>query len=248
LHAGEETFGAIDNVFRHSITSFASMHFCSTSQYAERVHEIKKDAKDVYVVGAPSLDGIYKLNLLSKVELSDFCGMDIQVPTGLVTFHPQTFSKSNLADIEEFIKGLEVLDLKYIITASNVDEGGDLFNTKLKAFCRKKPKERVFIPSMGKIPYFSAMKYADIMIGNSSSGIIEAVAYNLPVVNVGTRQDGRFKTTNISDVPLDSKKIVEISTRLLRRKKASFKNPYVAHPSSSELIFRRINDYLEESI
>lgn len=245
VHAGEETFGAIDNVFRHSISLFADGHFCSAPAYVARVKEIKKDAKNVYCVGAPSLDGLRTLPLLSLEELEEFCKFKINKPTALVTYHPETYSTDIRKDIKTFIKALEKIDIRYIVTASNVDEGGDFFNSELVKFCKNKVESRVFIPSLGKVPYFSALKFVDVMIGNSSSGIIEAAAFNLPVVNIGDRQKGRYRTKNIIDSKLQVGLIQRATIRALKNGKRKIYNPYLLKGTSSA---RKIFDAIDRMI
>lgn len=240
LHAGEETFGAIDNVFRHSISLFADVHFCSLSQYAKRVKELKKDAKKIFVIGAPSLDEIESIETMSKEQLEKFCKFKIKEKTALVTLHPETYSKSISKDIRDFIKGLEKAELRYIVTSSNVDEGGDIYNNALKEFCAKDPDNRVFVQSLGKVAYFSTLQQVNLMIGNSSSGIIEAASFGLPVVNVGNRQSGRVRASGVFDCELQSSSIARAVKKALAKKPKKIVNPYKAKGSSAMKILQVI--------
>ncbi|WP_413287812.1 UDP-N-acetylglucosamine 2-epimerase [Bdellovibrio sp. HCB337] len=247
LHAGEETLGAIDNVFRHSISLFADAHFCSTPSYARRVQELKKDAHQVRVVGAPSLDGLRDFEVMTKAQFEDYTKFNLDAPTALVTFHPETYAENLQGNLREFVKALESLKIKFIVTASNVDEGGDLYNQELKKFCTRDTKNRVFINSLGKLGYFSALKYVDVMLGNSSSGIIEAAAFKLPVVNVGRRQEGRYQTKNIFNAKNTRSSIQSAAKKALKTGKRNVSNPYVLRSRSAPLIVSGIVQALKGS-
>lgn len=201
IHGGEVTFGALDDSIRHSVTKMASIHFPSIGQYASRIIQMGEEPERVYTVGALGMDNIMGIPLMTKNELEKFTGVDFSSGVVLMTYHPVTLDDYCLA-AEQTQVILNVLlrnGLLTIITMPNADSGGNAVYDVIQSYVRKHPDNFKFIKNLGQKAYLSAMKYARLMIGNSSSGIIESSAFRLPVVNIGDRQAGRFRTPNIID-------------------------------------------------
>lgn len=204
IHGGEVTQGAIDESIRHAITKMGYWHFATAAPYARRITQLGEDSTRVFVAGAPGIDNIARLPLLSRSDLADFIGLPLASPLLLCTFHPETLSALPVeAQIEEFIQALHHFpDATLIITGANADVGGKLINGMLQQFVEAHPNS-VFHPSLGSLRYLSAMKHADVIVGNSSSGMIEAPALGRATVNIGDRQKGRIRTAAVIDCACD---------------------------------------------
>ncbi len=200
IHGGETTLGVIDEGFRHSITKMAYIHFPSTKFYAKRIIRMGEQPKRIFAFGAPSLDNIRRQALLSKRQLEDNIGFKIRKHSVLVTYHPVTLERGTAEfQINEIFKALNSFDLSVIFTMPNADESSNVIFDNIKKYVdMHKTKAKVFI-SLGRIRYLSLLKYVDSMIGNSSSGLIEAPSFELPVVNIGDRQGGRIRARNVID-------------------------------------------------
>lgn len=210
LHGGEITLGAIDDIFRHAITKMAHLHFTAAVPYADRVIQMGEPPERVHNVGAVGLDNFKRLTL---PDLSSFCadiGIDPHSPYALVTYHPATMaSQSPLNGLEQILKALEAFpEMSVIVTKANADPGGRIINARLEAFESSNANRVKLAASLGQVRYLAAMKYAAMVLGNSSSGIIEAPAVDVPTVNVGVRQDGRLKAKSVIDTPEKADSIV----------------------------------------
>ena len=215
IHGGELTQGAIDDALRHSITKLAHFHFVATKEYARRVIQLGEEPWRVTVSGAPSLDNLNDIQLLSVDELETQYGLDLQQPPLLVTFHPVTLEYEQTQwQISELLKALSEFDLPIIFTLPNADTNGRIIIQAIETFVRNCPSAWIF-ENLGTVSYFSLMNVAAAMVGNSSSGIIEAASFKLPVVNIGTRQKGRFRNENVIDTDYDCIKISQAIDRSL---------------------------------
>lgn len=207
IHGGEKTLGAIDDCFRHSITHMASIHFTAAEPYRNRVINLKENSEHVYNVGALSFDNLKSMRLLSTSEFLEKFKIDLAIKSILITFHPETVSfERNVLYIEILIDVLKDLSgYQYIITMPNADTMGNIIRDKLNLFIEETP-HAIGIESFGTIGYLSCMKYCSFMMGNTSSGFIEAAFFNKPVINLGSRQNGRIITPNIinSDITRES--------------------------------------------
>ncbi|WP_276091115.1 UDP-N-acetylglucosamine 2-epimerase [Pedobacter sp. JY14-1] len=198
LHGGETTLGAIDNIFRHAITLASKWHFVATDQYAKRVAEIRGSSEHIYNVGALSLAGISEMELLTQQEFKERWGIDLSLKTILMTFHPETVNSSlNAHHIMELMQVIDdTTDYQFLITMPNADTSGNLIRTILTN--ETENNDRVFlIENLGSQSYFSALKYCSFLLGNTSSGIIEAASFGKYVINVGNRQEGRACSENV---------------------------------------------------
>ncbi|MFT6746193.1 MAG: GDP/UDP-N,N'-diacetylbacillosamine 2-epimerase (hydrolyzing) [Glaciecola sp.] len=203
LHGGEKTLGAIDNVFRHALSHASQVHFTSTEGHKRRVEELIDVANNVHNVGALSLDNILELNLLNVVEFEEKWGINIGKTTALVTFHPETVkAEMNATFADEIVKViLKHKEIQFLITMPNADTAGSIIrNIFINELSNA---ENVFMKeNLGVQSYFSAMKHCKFLLGNTSSGIIEAASFDKYVINLGARQEGRSCGSNIIQTAL----------------------------------------------
>lgn len=210
IHGGETTLGAIDNAFRHSITCFSKFHFTSTETYRKRVVEITGNSNHAYNVGALSIDNLKHLKLLEVSEFKEKYDIDLGRPTILFTFHPETVAyKKNKIYIDEIINVLKKLrHYQIIVTMPNADTMGLLIRDELIKVAAEMPN--IFaIETFGTLGYLSAMKHCSFMLGNTSSGFVEASYFSKPVINLGERQRGRIVTPNIITIPIKVDAVIE---------------------------------------
>ncbi len=200
LHGGELTYGAIDDSFRHSLTKLSHIHFASTEVYARRIVQMGEEPWRVIVSGAPALDQVSHMKFLSRKALEKKCEIDLSQPTILVTFHPVTREFEQTSEyISKLLKALDAFPgFNLVFTYPNADTQGSVIIRKISKFVEKRPNASI-VKNFGQQGYFGMMAEAAVMVGNSSSGIIEAPSFKLPVVNIGTRQSGRIKAGNVID-------------------------------------------------
>ena len=197
IHGGEETEGAIDNSLRHSITKLSHLHFCATQLAAKRVRAMGEASNRVIVSGAPALDNLRDIKLLDRHALETRFGIPAKDDFYLVTFHPETLDpEASLRTLEDIAGVLLQFDPRAVFTLANADTLGRAMNDRIRALVASSPDKFLLVEHMGVQGYFSAMNAASAMIGNSSSGIIEAASFGLPVVNIGDRQRGREQSRN----------------------------------------------------
>ena len=211
IHAGETTLGAIDNVFRHSISLMSKYLFVSTEKYEKRAIEINNDPELVYNVGALSIDNLENLNYYSIDEFNQKFNIDLNKPTILSTFHPETISLSkNKQYVDELIMSFDELKKRYqiVITMPNSDTMGDMIIEKFIDFS-KVVSEVKLIESFGMKGYLSCMKHCSFLLGNTSSGFVEASYFPKKVINLGQRQSGRIITENILNTPITKDNIIK---------------------------------------
>jgi len=200
ISGGEVTRGAIDDALRHSMTKLSHLHFVSTPEYAERVEQMGEEDWRVMATGSPSLDSIQETELLTRDELSSRLHTRLPHQFLLATYHPVTLELDQTPwQVGELLAGLDAASLPVLFTAPNSDTGGRTVRRMIDEACEGRDDWQVF-ENLGPQAYFSALSLASAMVGNSSSGIVEAGMFELPVVNVGTRQAGRVRSQNIIDV------------------------------------------------
>ncbi len=199
LHGGEITEGAIDDKIRHAVTKLASLHFPSIKEYADRIIQMGEDPSKVHPVGALGIDNILSLKLLDKQELLKEVNVETDRPVAAVTFHPVTTESAEMAAKETDIvmECLVQSGVFSIITMPNSDVGGDVVFDRIMAAVESHPDQMCVRKSLGQLRYLSLLKNADIMIGNSSSGILESASFRLPTVDIGDRQKGRMAPANV---------------------------------------------------
>lgn len=200
VHGGEITEGAIDDALRHSITKLSHLHFVSTQDYARRVEQLGEEPWRVTISGAPSIDNLTAFELLSRRDLEAKFGFKLDQPPLLITYHPVTLEHEQTEwQVSQLLEALQEIDLPMVFTMPNADTNGRIIHRMIQEFVNLNPA-RWLVDNLGTRNYYSLMALAAAMIGNSSSGILEAPSFGLPVVNIGTRQKGRLRTPNIVDV------------------------------------------------
>lgn len=251
IHGGEVTEGAIDDAIRHSISKMSFLHFTSMEAYRKRVIQLGEQPDRVFCVGAPGIENIRSQKLLDKAELEESIAFHLGEKYCLVTFHPVTLETGDgIGQIGELLRALdEMTEYRYLITKANADAGGREINRCLEEFAAA-GRERVYLTeSLGMIRYLSAMKYCSMVIGNSSSGILEAPAMGVPTVNIGNRQRGRIQAASIVNcepVTSDIKAAMAlVETDQFREETArNFLLCQQEYVSPSEAIVSRIREYL----
>ena len=210
IHGGEQTLGAIDEVFRHSITNMSTYHFTTTDQYKNRIIELKGGDKNIYNVGALSIDNLKTLPLLSVEEFKNKFNIDLSKPSILVTFHPETvLLEKNETYINELLAALnETKNYQFIITMPNADTMGNMIREKLNIFISEN-FNAIRVESFGTLGYLSCMKHCSFMLGNTSSGFVESSFFPKYVINIGERQTGRIVTENIYNCPIEKNAILK---------------------------------------
>ncbi|RLL85237.1 UDP-N-acetylglucosamine 2-epimerase [Petrotoga sp. Shatin.DS.tank11.9.2.9.3] len=250
IHGGERTEGAIDEGIRHSITKMSYLHFTSTAEYRKRVIQLGEIPERVFNVGAIGLDNIKNLKLLSKEQIEETLNFKFGDKNILFTYHPTTLNTDQLEEeIEEIFKALEKLikiGYKIIITKSNADEGGRFINQFIDKFSVKQ-KDKVFVSTnFGTLKYLSIMSYVDFVLGNSSSGIVEAPSLKVPTINIGERQKGRVRGNSIIDVSPSEEEILRAVSIAQNMDRKKINNPY-DQGGATQKIYDILKDYLENN-
>ena len=197
IHGGESSEGAFDEAFRHAITKMSHVHFASTETYARRIIQMGEDPERVFVTGAPALDNLAELSPDADTVLDERLNMSFDPAPLLVTFHPVTLEYEKTESyIAELLTALEATGLPAVFTYPNADTAGQIIVDAIHRYIARHPESRA-VESLGTDGYFALMKKAAAMVGNSSSGIIEAASFGLPVVDIGNRQRGRIRGPNV---------------------------------------------------
>jgi UDP-N-acetylglucosamine 2-epimerase (non-hydrolysing)/GDP/UDP-N,N'-diacetylbacillosamine 2-epimerase (hydrolysing) len=230
IHGGEVTEGAIDEVIRHSITKMSHLHFASTEQYGARLIQMGEERWRVHISGAPGLDNIRTLELYSSSELAEIIGHSFSRAPLLVTFHPVTREVGDTVyHIAELMAALGRVDHPIVFTYPNADTSGRSIIQAIEQFVGEHANATV-VANLGTRTYFSLLNCAAAMIGNSSSGIIEAPSFRLPVVNIGNRQQGRVQGRNVINADYDRASILsaidEATSRSFKATLVDMTNPY----------------------
>lgn len=243
LHGGETTLGAIDNKFRHAITLMATYHFTATQNFAEKVIKLTGSEINIHNVGALSLDNLIDFKLLSIADFKKEWNIDLSIPTILTTFHPETVStEKNEAYTISLIETINELSKKYqvVITMPNADTMGMIVRNKLNKLIEANPKV-IGIENFGTLGYFSCMNHCAFLLGNTSSGIIEAASFGKYVINLGDRQKGRAQSHNTLDVALKKQDILSKVKEIEKNKfNYSGNNIYTSESKSGMLIVKTL--------
>ena len=249
LHGGELTEGAIDEGIRHSITKMSYLHFTSTEQYRNRVIQLGENPERVFYVGALGVENIKKINLMTKEELERSINFEIDENTVIVTYHPVTLENNTVE--EQFLNLLEVLDrnpkIRMIFTKANADTNGRIVNELIDKYAAQNSERACAFVSLGQKRYLSALKYCRIVIGNSSSGIIEAPSFGKPIINIGDRQKGRICADSVINCGYTQQEIQQAMetalTKEFENKASNCRNPYEKENTAANII-SVIKDYL----
>lgn len=249
LHGGELTEGAIDEGIRHSITKMSYLHFTSTEQYRNRVIQLGENPERVFYVGALGVENIKKINLMTKEELERSIHFEIDENTVVVTYHPVTLENNTVE--EQFLNLLKVLDrnpkIRMIFTKANADTNGRIVNELIDKYAAQNSERACAFMSLGQKRYLSALKYCRIVIGNSSSGIIEAPSFGKPIINIGDRQKGRICADSVINCGYTQQEIQQAMetalTEEFENKARNCRNPYEKENTAANII-SVIKDYL----
>jgi len=240
IHGGELTQGAIDDAIRHSITKLSHLHFVSTQDYARRVIQMGEEPWRVVVSGALSLDNLQQTRLLDRREFAIRYNLVLPRNFLLVTYHPVTLEYQEAgSQIYELIAALKMVGIPVLFTMPNADTGGQIIRQAISQAISGNPMWFA-VENLGIQGYFSVMNMASAMVGNSSSGIIEAASFRLPVVNIGNRQKGRIQTLNIIDSNYDRASIGQCIRKAIspefHESLLELKNPYGDGSASHKII------------
>jgi len=203
IHGGEVTEGAFDEFMRHSITKMSSLHFTAHEDYSKRIMRLGEDPKTIFNVGGLGAENIalMKSSLFSRKECEEILNVKFSKKNLFVTFHPETNKKNSLQDLKKLLTALSNLEhVSLFISMPNADTNFNEFSEEIKRFVINKPDCRWAFYSLGHQVYFSLLQFVDAVVGNSSSGLLEAPSFNIATINIGDRQKGRVKGKSVIDV------------------------------------------------
>lgn len=246
IHGGETTAGAFDESFRHAITKMSFLHFASAEPYRARIVQMGESPDRVFCVGALGLDHLERTTPLDRRELERSLDCSLSYPTFLVTYHPVTLEdRTSRLDVQKLLAGLDAFpDAKIIFTGANADPDNFIIKELIQSYVRIKNGRVKFFASLGYLRYLSLLQQADVVIGNSSSGIIEAPSFKKPTVNIGDRQKGRLMAHSIINCRSETGEIIQAIQKALS---PSFQQKLkeVANPHGSGDSARKIADILK---
>lgn len=230
IHGGERTEGAIDDAFRYAITVLSHLHFAATARYRDNLLRAGEEAWRITVSGAPALDNLRSFSLMARADLEALIGMTLEPPPLVATFHPTTREWRDVPrQTEAVLQALDEVDYPVVFTYPGADTGAHTVIEAMDAFVKRRSNARLVV-SLGTRAYFSLLSNAAGMVGNSSSGLIEAASFRLPVVDIGRRQQGRVRGSNVLSAECDRASIVAALRRALsdefRASLADLANPY----------------------
>lgn len=242
IHGGELTEGAYDDSIRHCITKMSHLHFASTETYRHRIIQLGENPNHVFNVGAIGLQSIKNLKLLSRQALEEKLNIRFKKNNYLVTFHPVTLNNKSITnEFRELSSAINTQQESYFIfTKSNADNGGRTINKLIDEFVAAHPEKSIAYTSMGQLLYLSAMQYMNAVVGNSSSGIIEAVSLRTPVINIGDRQKGRVQPSSIINCTVKKSEIEKafekVNDPVFRKSISKIQNPYDGGNTAAQII------------
>lgn len=247
IHGGESSEGAFDETLRHCITKMSHLHFVAAEEYRKRVIQLGEIPENVFNVGGMGVDALNKIKLLSRKELEKALNLKFWKRNLLITYHPVTIegSDNSIEQMTELLSALEYFhDVNLIFTMPNADTGGLELNSLVKQFVRKNSNSNLF-SSLGQLKYFSCLSFVDGVIGNSSSGLLEAPSFKIGTVNIGERQKGRLKAKSVIDCPPEKDKIKKAIQYLYEARFAnvlkSVSNPYGEGGASKAIVNKLAN-------
>jgi GDP/UDP-N,N'-diacetylbacillosamine 2-epimerase (hydrolysing) len=248
LHGGEKTEGAFDDMFRHSISTMSKLHFVSTPGHAKRVAQIIGKNKHIYHVGAPALDNLHELKLLSIQEFRKAWDIDLSKPTVLVTYHPETIaSNKNVQYVRQLCKAMDALDKQFVITMPNNDTMGTVIRKELLSFVGDNTEKYKIVEVLGSVGYYSCMQHCNFLLGNTSSGIVEAASFGKYVINIGDRQKGREAGANVIHVNSEANAIIDTANKIESMLPFSDGNIY-GNGDTTQKVLAILKDYYNSEI
>lgn len=237
IHGGEITEGAVDDAIRHCITKLSYLHFTSTEKYRRRVIQMGEEPSRVFNVGALGVENVLYAPKLTKKELEESIGWELGNQYAVLTFHPTTLEvNTSKKQIEELLKAIEQFpDIQFLATKANADTDGRIINRCLEAYADTHQHLRCYT-SLGMKRYLSALKYARFVIGNSSSGLLEAPVLGIPTVNIGNRQKGRIRGKSVVDCKPESEDIMDAIQNALLMNIEKIESPYGYGKTSGKIV------------
>lgn len=232
IHGGEITEGAFDDAIRHAITKMSHLHFTSTEEYRRRVIQLGEQPDRVFNVGSLGVENIKKMTLMSKDEIEKSLGFELNKKTVIATYHPVTLTKgNNRIEMDEFLTALdEEKNIRVLFTMPNSDTEGTYISERISEFTTRNRERAIAFTSLGMKRYLSVIKHVAAVIGNSSSGIIEAPSLGIPTLNIGDRQKGRVTCDSIISCYSDKDSIRKGLKKVLSEEMAEIakevRNPY----------------------
>lgn len=242
LHGGETTEGAFDEAIRHSITKMSHLHFVATEEYRNRVIQLGEHPSRVFNVGGMGIENIKKLNLLTCKEFEKAIDFKLGTKNILVTFHPVTLENSTAKEqFQELLDAIDELqDTNTIFTKANSDTDGRIINQMIDEYVSRNSDKSIAFTSLGQLRYLSALQFVDAVVGNSSSGLLEAPSFKIGTINIGDRQKGRIRAASVIDCIPDKKSIKNALEKLysveFQELLKSVKNPYGDGCASKKII------------
>lgn len=239
IEGGETSSGAIDDAVRHALTKMSHIHFTSTDGARARVISMGEEPWRVHRAGAPSLDHLRKSTLLERAALEEKLGVSLEQPPVLVAYHPVTLRRDTTTEADALFAALEALPDTVLFCFPNADAGSYRLMERTRDFVARRGSGKVFV-NLDAVTYWSLLKQVRVLVGNSSSGIMETASFALPTVNVGFRQEGRERAKNILDAIPETEdilaKIRNAGSDEFRRSLAGMKNPYGDGHASERIV------------
>lgn len=241
LYGGETTEGAIDEAVRHAITKMSYLHFTSTEAYRKRVIQLGENPDRVFTVGSIGVENALNMALLSKKELEESICFTLDMPYAVVTFHPVTLEDGQSEmQFREILQALSInKGMKYVFTKANADANGRIINKMIDEYVEENSNAAAY-ESLGTLRYLSALKYAVMVIGNSSSGLVEVPSFKIPTINIGDRQKGRQQAKSVINCVSQREKICEAMALALskefRENLCNVQNPYGDGNASGKIV------------
>lgn len=243
-HGGESTEGLIDESIRHSITKMSHLHFTATKAFEKRVIQLGEQPANVFCFGAMGIEFINKIKFLTKKGIEDKMNFSFLTNNYLITYHPETLdmkeSSDKFGEVLEALKEIKNNETMFIFTMPNADNNGRVIIDMINQFVKANPFNSVAFTSMGQINYLSTLKFVNAVIGNSSSGLIEAPTLKTPTVNIGDRQRGRIMAKSVISCNTEKNKILyaikKSSSIDFKARINNFENPYGSQNVSSKIV------------
>jgi len=254
IHGGEITEGAYDEAMRHSITKMSHLHFVAARAYKKRVHQLGENLQNIFLVGGLGVDAIHSVRLMSKVALEKSLNFKFGKRNLLITMHPETLESNKISKdhINELLAALdEVEHTNFIFTLPNSDSNNLQIRRAIEKFYKAHSKSTQVFASLGQVRYLSALRFIDGVVGNSSSGLLEAPSFKIGTINLGVRQAGRLKAKSVIDSAFDKKNISKsikiLYSKVFQKNLLNVVNPY-GRPGASKKILETIKNFPLEGI
>ncbi len=225
IEGGEVSEGAVDDAVRNALTKMSHIHFTPTEQARRRVLAMGEEDWRVFRVGAPSLDHLVRRNLPSQAQLSEKLGIDLAKPTVVVATHPVTLLSDTNAEADALFGALKQLTQQIVFCFPNADSGSRALIRRAQLFCEKQKNAHLYV-NLDHLSYWGLLAQVDLLLGNSSSGIMESASLALPTVNIGLRQQGRERAANVLDARPSTDEILAAVQQALSLSLSGMSNPY----------------------